>query len=215
MAKRGEETRTQILDAAEQLFLEFGYGGTTVEAILDRTGTTKGAFFHHFASKQALARALIERYAELDTVTLETNVARAERLSRDPLQQVLILIGLYEEAMTGLTEPFPGCLYASYCYQAGLFEGDVLGIVRESMIGWREVVGTKLRAAMAASPPRLEADPDELADAGLAVMEGAFILSKTIEEPHIVARQLRHYRNYLELLFGVVGADEAPAPEAA
>ena len=42
-----------------------------------------------------------------------------EQLARDPLQQLLIFIGLFIEMTDQLEEPFPGCLYASYCYQSG------------------------------------------------------------------------------------------------
>jgi TetR/AcrR family transcriptional repressor of nem operon len=203
MPRKGAETREQILDAAEQLFLAQGYGGTPVDAIVERTGLTKGAFFHHFASKHDLARALMERYAALDHRQFEDHLERARRLSRDPLQQVLIVVGLYEEMMERRTDPFPGCLFASYCYQAGLFGDEVHAIIRASLLEWREVVGSMLAAAMAARPPRLPVDAAEVADMFLAVTEGAFVLSKTLDEPALIAKQIRQYRNYLELLFGM------------
>ena len=202
MPRKGAETREQLLDAAEELFLSHGYGGTSLDSIVERAGLTKGAFFHHFASKHDLARALIERYAAMDQRQFEEHLERASRLSRDPLQQVLIVVGLYEEMMEQRTEPFPGCLFASYCYQAGLFDDEVHAVIRRSLLHWREVVGAMLSAAVAARPPRLAVDPAELADAFMAVTEGAFILSRTLEEPALIARQIRHYRNYLELLFG-------------
>ncbi len=46
-------------------------------------------------------------------------------------------------------------------------------------------------------------DPDDLADAFMAVFEGAFVLSKTLEDPKLVARQLRVFRQHLQLLLGV------------
>ena len=204
MRQNGIQTRTQLLDAAESLFLSHGYGGASVDAILERAGLSKGAFFHHFTSKAELAHALIERSAEADRDVLTDSLARAERLSRDPLQQVLILVGLYEEMLSGLTEPYPGCLFATYCYQAGLFDEPVHTIVRDSMTEWRTIVGGKLREAMERHPTALAVDADDLADALLAVIEGSFVLSKSLKDPELVVRQLRHYRNYLELLFRAV-----------
>jgi TetR/AcrR family transcriptional regulator, transcriptional repressor for nem operon len=203
MPRNGLESRKQILSAAEGLFLSHGYGGASVDAILERAGLTKGAFFHHFRSKHDLALALIDRYARMDREHLATSLERAERLSRDPLQQVLILVGLYEEFMDQLTEPYPGCLFASYCYQAGLFEDDVHAVVRGALLHWREVLVGKLEEVVREHPPRLPVDLSELADAFVVSIEGAFILSKTLGEPGLVARQLRQYRNYLELLFDV------------
>ncbi len=204
MARSGLETRNQILDAAERLFLHQGYGGTSVDTILEHTGVTKGAFFHHFESKHALAHALLDRYATHDREQFDQFVQRAERLSRDPLQQVLIIVGLYEEMMEQLNEPFPGCLFAAYAYQAGLFSDSIHDVIRASLLLWRDVIGDKLLQAIDQHPQRIPVEAGELADTGLAILEGAFILSKTFNEPKLVGYQLRHYRNYLELVFGQI-----------
>lgn len=190
------------MDAAEELILDRGFAGTSIDAILERTELTKGAFFHHFPSKIELARALVRRYARLDAGKLEENFDRAERLARDPLQQVLIFVGLFEEEMELLTEPYPGCLFASYCYEAGRFDDDIHGVIREALAKWRRRLGEKLRRVMEERDPRMEADPEVLADMLTVIFEGAFIVSKTMAEPEAVALQLRQYRNYLELLFG-------------
>lgn len=201
MRRDPERTRTRLLDAAEELVLEHGFGGTTVEAVIGRAGVTKGAFFHHFASKAALGHALVERYASLDAEHFAVTLKRAERLSRDPLQQLLIFVTLFEEEMEVLTEPFPGCLFASYCYQAGLFDEETMEIVRRSMRRWRDTLGAKLREVAERHAPRREADLGSLADMLMTIFEGAFVLSKTLEEPKLVAGQLAHFRAYLELLF--------------
>jgi AcrR family transcriptional regulator len=52
--QRAEETRSHILDAAGELFAEHGYDATSVADICAQAGVTKGAFYHHFESKQAV-----------------------------------------------------------------------------------------------------------------------------------------------------------------
>jgi AcrR family transcriptional regulator len=65
--QRGEETRTRILEAAVAGFAEQGYGRTGVAEICHRARVSKGAFYHHFPSKQALFLELLERWlAALD-----------------------------------------------------------------------------------------------------------------------------------------------------
>ena len=199
------------MDVAETLILDHGFAGTSVEAIIERAEVTKGAFFHHFPSKTDLAQALVERYAELDAGHLEANMARAERLSRDPLQQLLIFVGLFEETMAELTSPYPGCLFASYCYESRLFDEETHEVISGAMLRWRERLGAKLREVAEHHPPRLPVDLDAVADAMTAILEGGFILSKTLKEPETVAAQLRQYRNYLELLFDA----ESPASAGA
>jgi AcrR family transcriptional regulator len=64
---RGEETRSHILDAAMQCFAEHGYDATGVAEICERAKVTKGAFYYHFPSKQAVFIELLERWlGELD-----------------------------------------------------------------------------------------------------------------------------------------------------
>jgi TetR/AcrR family transcriptional regulator, transcriptional repressor for nem operon len=195
------DTRERILDAAEQLILAQGYVATPIDQIIAQVGLTKGAFFHHFASKGALARALIERYARQEEDLLQSLLDRAGKLSTDPVQQLLIFVGLFLEIAESLDEPSPGCLFASYCYESGQFDADTLRIVEASILAWRAALGDKIRAATAQRPPRTAVDADSLADMFTAVLEGAFIISRTLKDPRVFAQQLRHYRRYLELLF--------------
>ena len=208
MPRDGTNTRTAIMDAAEGLILEVGFAATSVDRIAQRASVTKGGFFHHFASKAALAQALVERYVELDLGHLDSKMARAEKLSRDPLQQVLIFVGLFQEAAEELTEPYPGCLFGSYCYEAGLFDEATMEPIRCTMRTWRDKLGVKLREVAEQRPPQLDVDLDSLADLITVIFEGSFIVSKTLKDPQVVAAQLGHYRTYLELLFSV------PEPES-
>lgn len=59
---RSEETRPRILDAAVECFASQGYDATGVADICRRAGVTKGAFYHHFVSKQALFLELLGRW---------------------------------------------------------------------------------------------------------------------------------------------------------
>ena len=66
--RRGEETRLRILEAAEECFARYGYDATGVAEICRRAGVTKGGFYHHFPSKQALFLELLDSWlADLDT----------------------------------------------------------------------------------------------------------------------------------------------------
>ncbi len=202
MPRDGSGTRAQIMDAAQALILQHGFAGTSVDAVLERTSLTKGAFFHHFKSKNDLARALIERFAEQDAALLRATMERAERLSRDPVQQLLIFVGLLEELAAANAAP-PGCLYASYSYEAQLFDTGTHATIRGGLLLWRERLAGKLRQAIAGRAPRVTVDVEEVADMLSVIIEGAYVLSRTMDDPGLVAKQLAQYRGYLELLFGV------------
>ncbi len=66
---------------------------------------------------------------------------------------------------------------------------------------WRTHVAEKIQEVLAQYTPRVAVDVESLADHFLVTFEGAFILSKTLDEPKLVAHQLEHFRNYLETLF--------------
>src|SRR5512140_1721206 len=65
MARRTKEealeTREQVLDAAEQVFLERGVGHASLAEVADAAGVTRGAIYHHFASRADLCEAMIAR----------------------------------------------------------------------------------------------------------------------------------------------------------
>lgn len=61
---RSEETRTHILQAAMTAFSQEGYDATGVAEICSRAGVSKGAFYHHFPSKQAVFVALLNQWLD-------------------------------------------------------------------------------------------------------------------------------------------------------
>lgn len=56
--------RSELVDAAQALFFERGYEATTINAIMERAGVSKGGLYHHFASKEEILEALALRLAE-------------------------------------------------------------------------------------------------------------------------------------------------------
>jgi TetR/AcrR family transcriptional repressor of nem operon len=214
MARDGTATRTAIMDAAQTLILETGYAAASVDAVIARAGITKGAFFYHFKAKADLAKALVQRDAARDAAHLEHNLSRAESLSNDPLQQLLICMGLFEEELAQLAAPYPGCLYASFVYEAQLFDAETMGVVHEVFAHWTARISAKLTEIVARYPPRLPVDIRTLAEMSLTQAEGAYILSKVNRDARAPAAQFRHYRNYLELLFAPQGATNAAAVTA-
>lgn len=62
--RKGEEKRQELLAVAERLFCQKGYEATSVQDILDVLHTSKGGFYHHFASKEAVLSTLCQMRAE-------------------------------------------------------------------------------------------------------------------------------------------------------
>jgi len=64
MQTRSRHTHTQLLQSANHCFTRMGYNGASVAAICEHAGVSKGAFYHHFQSKQDLFLALLQSWLE-------------------------------------------------------------------------------------------------------------------------------------------------------
>ncbi len=64
MQQRSEETRSRIFESAIKLFSKRGYNKASVDDICAGAGISKGAFYHHFESKQALFLALLDNWLQ-------------------------------------------------------------------------------------------------------------------------------------------------------
>jgi AcrR family transcriptional regulator len=76
MQLRGEETHNRILSAATELFSKSGYDATGVAEICQAAGVSKGAFYHHFPTKQAVFMELLNSY--MNSIETGFNLMRQE-----------------------------------------------------------------------------------------------------------------------------------------
>jgi TetR/AcrR family transcriptional repressor of nem operon len=199
----GPDTRERILDAAQQLVMERGFSATTVDAILDAAGASKGAFFHHFASKADLGRVLVERYARADAELLEHLMGVAEASSGDPAVQLVEFLKAFEAGIEDLSLAQPGCLFVSFIYEQFPGQEQTRALILDDVLLWRARILDKLRLATATRPPALDVDLESLADQVFTTLEGGFILARATGDPLKLRDQLRHLRAYLSLLLQV------------
>ena len=202
MPRDGTATRERILDAAQRIVLERGFAATSVDAVLEAAPATKGAFFHHFPSKNDLGRALLERYAAADERMLDDFMIAAEAESDDPAEQLVAFVRHFEQAADELAPTQPGCLFVSFIYESQLAGGDD-DLIATSIRHWRTRLLEKLEAAAEAHPPAIAVDLPSLADQVFTTFEGGFILARALHDPSHLRAQLAHLRHYLELLFGL------------
>ena len=78
--KPPHETRTRILDAAEELFMQHGFEGTSMRQLTARAGVNLAAVNYHFGSKDALIEAVFRR--RLDAMNAQ-RIAELDRLEKD------------------------------------------------------------------------------------------------------------------------------------
>jgi AcrR family transcriptional regulator len=72
---KGQSTREHLLDAARELFARDGYDATSIEAVLRRSGVSRGSLYHHFPDKKALFEAVLHR---LQAEVIESTIKAAK-----------------------------------------------------------------------------------------------------------------------------------------
>ncbi|MDA9422367.1 MULTISPECIES: TetR/AcrR family transcriptional regulator [Bradyrhizobium] len=198
---KGEATRERILEIAEAAVLAKGFGATSIDEVIAEAGLTKSGFFYHFRDKNALAREMLRRYVETNDRLFEEIFRRGRELSDDPLQSFLISLKLLAEVMADLPNGHPGCLIASICYQERLFDREVRDLTAQSVRAWNAHFRAILDGIAAVYPPREPIDLDDLAEMISCVVDGAIIMSKTLNDPKRLERQILLFRSCVKLVF--------------
>ncbi len=121
--QRGEETRARILEAAETGFAEHGYDSTSVAEICRRAEVSKGAFYHHFSSKQDLFLELLQHWlGELDAQLGEFRTGRAP-VSEELLGMTEMICPIFEAAEDQL--PIFLEFWAKAAHDAAVWEATI------------------------------------------------------------------------------------------
>jgi AcrR family transcriptional regulator len=92
---RGEKTRRRIIERASVVFEERGFVAASMAHLVEATGLTRGAFYFHFESKEAVALAIVQAQAE----RWPPVVAQVEREESEPLRRLLRLAFATAEAV--------------------------------------------------------------------------------------------------------------------
>ena len=201
MTDKGQATKNRLMDIAERLILNNGVAAMSLEQVISEAGITKGGFFYHYESKNALVYALMQRYRETEAFVFSDLFRRAEELTPDPLQQMLVFIKLFAETMSGMDGVHPGCLVASTTYESEQVNEQVRAITAEIVLDWRRLFREKIENINRVYSPNIKVSSDDLADMLSAVMEGGIMLSRALDDPTILEKQLLEYRSYIELLY--------------
>lgn len=195
------DTRDRILDASTALVLQKGFTAMSIDDVLAATSLTKGGFFYHFKSKQDLAKALIQRFSDVELQFMIRLFRRAEELSDDPLQQMLIYLKLLQEEFRPGGNAATGCLFAAYCYEAQQFDESVLIACSTGVQDHRRYVAERMDRILARYQPAYPVTGAELSDQLFCVIQGAFVVARSVGDTQVIVRQIELARELLKLLF--------------
>ncbi|MEZ5316364.1 MAG: TetR/AcrR family transcriptional regulator [Vicinamibacterales bacterium] len=197
------DARTRLLDAALKVVRTKGYSATRVEDICAEAGLSKGAFFHHFDSKEHLA---VEAAGYWSEVTDAFFAAAPYRHPADPLDRVFGYIDFRRRLLVGALPEFT-CLVGTMVQETYHSHPAIRDACDRSITGHASDVARDIELAKQQYVPDADWSAESLALHTQAVLQGAFILAKARNDRRIAEESVDHLRRYLEMLFN------RPSPE--
>jgi TetR/AcrR family transcriptional regulator, transcriptional repressor for nem operon len=197
--------RTKLLDAALSVIRSKGYAATTVDDLCEAAGVTKGAFFHHFRSKDELAVAAADYWSEM---TGGFFAAAPYHRHPDPLERVLGYIDFRKAILRGKVPEFT-CLVGTMVQETYGTHPAIRDACARSISEHAARVEADIAEAMVKHNIKADWTAQSLALHTQAVLQGAFILAKAKGGPQVAAQSVDHLRRYVELIFNHPSKEKA------
>lgn len=194
--ERGD-ARTRLLEAARDVIRAKGYAATSVEDLCTRAAVTKGSFFHHFASKEALGVAAAVFWAE---TTTEFFANAPYHTPDDPLDRVLAYVAFRKSIIEGDFADFT-CLVGTMVEEVHESSPAIREACGASIFGHAATLVADIDAAMRARGIASGFTAESLARHTQTVIQGAFVVAKAGNDPALARESLDHLDRYIRLLF--------------
>jgi TetR/AcrR family transcriptional regulator, transcriptional repressor for nem operon len=196
---KADNARTRLLDAALRIIREKGFHGTSVDELCAAAGVTKGAFFHHFKSKEDLGVAAANHWSAM---TSGLFAAAGYHTPSDPFDRVMGYLDLRAALIRGTIAEFT-CLVGTMAQETFLTNPAIRDACFASISGHAATLEADLAASIKLYGVTEDVTAKSLALHTQAVLQGAFILAKAKDDRSIVGDSIEHLRRYFELLFNV------------
>lgn len=192
------EARAKLLDAAVADIRAKGYSATSVGDLCRSAGVTKGAFFHHFASKDELAVAAAEHFAAFADAAFASAPYRS---LPDPVDRLLGYVDFRKQILKGDLSDVT-CLLGTMVQEAYDTHPAIRAACDKFISAHTAMVAADIADAMRRNDIKGTWNAASLADYTHAVIQGAFIMAKARNRMETAALCLDHLRRDLATLFG-------------
>lgn len=196
--QKRESAQDKLIVAAHRVIRRQGYAGTSVDDLCRAAGVTKGAFFHHFPTKDALAVASAEAWTEHARTRIFTTAPWQQ--VEDPLERVLAHIDFRLAMIDGPVEEF-SCFVGTIVQEAYATSPTIRAACDASITAYAEALAPHVQAAIDAQGISDGVTAIDLAFHIQAVLQGAFILAKAKDDPEAARNSVGYLKRYVRMLF--------------
>jgi len=197
------ESKTRLLEAALQVIRAKGYSATRVEDICEAAGLTKGSFFHHFESKEALALAAANYWIEGTSAVF---AAAHYHDHADPLDRLLAYLDFRKSLLKGELHELT-CLVGTMVQEVYATHPALREASDRSISKHAATLVPDIEEAIRQRGIRGNWTAESLALYTQATIQGAFILAKARNGIAVAVECIDHLRRYIELLFEETGQE--------
>ncbi|MBI5873752.1 MAG: TetR/AcrR family transcriptional regulator [Candidatus Omnitrophica bacterium] len=190
-------TKEQLLQTAMELMLAKGFTAVTVDEICEKTGITKGGFFHYFGSKEDLGKAALEYFWQLQMQMIQEMPFHS---IKDPLKKMHGFLDSFAAFAKNPQIP-KSCLIGNFSQELSATYPGIRTLCDKKFSMFADMLKQILDEAKAIYAPRLRVDTKSLAEHFLAIFQGALILSKAKQDTKVIEESIRHFRRYVASLF--------------
>src|ERR1700722_4186558 len=175
LTRKGQETRQRIVDAAAGLIFEHGVAHTTIEDVRAAADVSSSQLYHYFDDKPALVRAVVDH--QVDTI-----VGGQQTFDLSSLAGLRAWRDWVIEHQRGLSCR-GGCPIGSLGNELAETDPDARAHVSDGFKRWEAAIQSGLREMQARGRLTADADPDTLALALLAALQGGLLLTQIQRDP--------------------------------
>ncbi len=191
--------RIRLLESARDIVRAKGFAATTVDDLCRSADVTKGAFFHHFESKDALGVAAAEFWTEETSAFF---AAAPYHDLADPLERVLGYVAFRKAIIEGDLAAFT-CLVGTMAQEVYASSQGIREACGRSIFGHAETLEADIEAARRERGITGDWTAQSLARHTQAILQGGFVLAKAGNDPAMAREALDHLARYIRQLFHV------------
>jgi TetR/AcrR family transcriptional regulator, transcriptional repressor for nem operon len=188
---RATATRSKLIQTASEAIRRKGLIATRIDDVCAASGVTKGAFFHHFKTKEDMAEACLIEWSRgmaemLEKAPFQKEISASKRVSRC----IDFFIQLFDNP-----ETVKSCLVGTTVQEISETHPQLRMAANECFEHAKGLFKAMLDEACQTGKKRV--DTASLADLWIATLQGSLILYKASQNPSVIRKNLQHMKQYI------------------